>query len=727
MKKRMFWWIGTAVLLFVCLLLTNLVNIQFVRGEEYATKAANQQLSDISIPANRGTIYDINGKVLAQSGTVWEVNLAPVQVPETQRQLIADTLAEILGLDAESIYQKTTQNVQYARVKGKVESDVAERIRQFISEEGIKGLYLTEDTKRFYPQGTLASSVLGFTGTDNQGLAGIEYWYDSILKGTPGRQISAKNAVNADMPSKYEQVYPAIDGDGLVLSLDQNIQYYLEKYLSSAVEEYGIQQKICGIIMEVDTGKILGMATMSNYDPNQPFVITDEKVLAELEAIKESDPDSYPTALSAAQNKQWRNKAVSDLYEPGSVFKIITAAACLEEQVVTPTEHFNCPGFRQVGVWRYNCHVTTGHGDEDFTAGMGNSCNPVFIEIAHRLGATKFAQYLEAFGFENGKKTGIDLPGEAGMVGHESFTIYDLSSNAFGQTIKVTPLQMITACCAAINGGYLYEPQIVAQMIKDNGSVVETVDSVLKRQVISENTSATLREILKKNVESYGGKNAAVSGYSIGGKSGTSQKLDSEDSAARVASFFAFAPADDPQIAVLIVADEPTIGYRFGSTVCAPLCSKVLADVLPYMGIEPQYTEKELASLNKSVTKVTELTVSEAQKELDGDKFKYMVVGSGDTVVKQMPAAYSTAPEGSTIILYTQEQDPETVEVPNFSGLTYTQTLARARALGLNIKPQGVVNSSGSVAASQSVAYGDVVELGTMITIQFVENDVADF
>jgi len=728
MRKRIAGWAIAVVAILVTAVLVQLCNIIFVHGEEYKKAAAGQQLSDITIPANRGTIYDAEGNVLAQSGTVWTVNLAPAQMKEDQKALVVEKLSEILALDAEEVEKKVNLDSQYAKLKGKVESTDAEKVRTFISDNNIKGVYLTEDTKRFYPQGNLASTVLGFTGTDNQGLSGVEYWYDELLQGVPGRQISAKNALNADMPSQYERVFAATDGNDLVLSIDQDIQYALEKYLSTAVDDYGIQQRICGIIMDVNSGKILAMSTKDDYDPNYPFTIFSESAKLDLNLLKEQNKtDEYSEALSAAQQSQWRNKCVSDLYEPGSVFKMITAAAGLEEKVVTAEEEFYCKGFYQVGSWRYNCHVTSGHGQENFSKAMSNSCNPVFIEIGQRLGAKTFSSYLDAFGFTNGTKTGIDLPGEAGQVGHTSFSIYDLSSNAFGQTIKVSPIQMITACCATINGGYLYTPQIVSKIIKENGSVVEEIQPVVKRQVISATTSKTMRQILKENVESGGGKNAAVSGYSVGGKSGTSQKLDSEDSEARVASFFAFAPADDPKIAILIVADEPTIGYRFGSTISAPLCSKVLADVLPLMGIEPEYTEDQLATLNKSVPSVTNMSVSEAESTLSKKGFKCRIIGSGDSVVRQMPGGYASAPKGSTIILYTESTEAEKVEVPNFSGLTYTQASARAKALGLNIRPQGVVNSSGSVAAGQSEPAKSKVEMGTVIDLQFVDNNLVDY
>ncbi|MEG0457832.1 MAG: penicillin-binding transpeptidase domain-containing protein, partial [Oscillospiraceae bacterium] len=452
--------------------------------------------------------------------------------------------------------------------------------------------------------------------TDNQGLAGLEAFYDKQLQGTPGRVVTAKNAWGTDMPTKYEKLFEAQNGNSLVTTIDQGVQMYLEKYLETAISEYKVKSKACGIIMDVKTGGILAMATKPDFDPNQPLVISDKNII---DYINTLPTEEQSAARGRAQSDQWRNKAVSDLYEPGSVFKIVTGSAGLEEKVTNKDDHFNCSGSVIIGTkQRYNCHKTTGHGGESFIDGMKNSCNPVFIEIGKRLGVDLFDKYLKAFGIA--EKTGIDLPGESESISHKSYSIFDLASNSFGQTIKITPIQMMSAACAAINGGYLYEPYVVSSIIDDKGNIVQAIEPNAKRQVISSDTSAVIRQALEKVITEGGGKNAAVQGYRVGGKSGTSQKLDIADKEARIASFFAFAPVEDPQIAILIICDDPQVQsqLRYGSMISAPIVSSVLTEVLPYLGLEPEYTEEQLSKMNVQVSSVIDKEVSSAKTTLEG-------------------------------------------------------------------------------------------------------------
>lgn len=717
------------VILFGFILMTGrLFFLQVAGGEDYREKATQQQLRDSTIAAKRGTIYDSNMNILAQSATVWTAYLSPVYIDDDEEaNLIADALSEILGVDRETVYEKTKKNTYYEYIKRKIEKDKADEIRTFCSENDISAIGLDEDTKRYYPHNNLASTVIGFTGTDNQGLTGIEAYYDSYLKGTDGRVVSAKNAWGTDMPFEYEKRIEAVDGNSLVLTIDQNIQYYVDKHLETAVKEQKVNNRAASIVMDVKTGEILAMSTKGDFDLNSPFTIYDS-VLAE--KVAQLSGDEKTAELAKLQNQQWRNKVISDPYEPGSVFKIITAAAALEEGVVKDGETFTCTGAYRVGDRSIHCWKTSGHGSETFSDGIKNSCNPVFMTVGGRLGGSLFYKYLQAFGLTD--KTGIDLPGEATSITHSEATLQNavnLASSSMGQSFKITPIQIITAVSAAVNGGNLVTPHVVKQILDSDGSVIENIDAQVKRQVISEETSAKLSLMLEKVVSEGTGKNAYIMGYRIGGKTGTSEKLDKVYAEGEkedyIMSFLGFAPADDPQVACIVIIDEPRAGEVYGSAVAAPVCGSILGDVLPYLGIEPEYTAEELEKVNVTVPNIIGKTAHMGEATLQKYGLHGTIVGNGDRVIKQVPASGESVPRGGKVVIYTEEDTQQkTVTVPNLIGLTAQEVNIRLNALGLNAKiTGGGIDQSGCLSSKQSIAEGTEVPIGTVIEITFLSKD----
>lgn len=701
----------------------NLFNIMIVNGDKYKALAAEQQLQDTTLAAKRGDIYDRNGETLATSATAWTVYITPRDIKDDkERQLIAAGLSEILGLDYEKVYNQTKKSTYYEKIASAIEKTTADDVRAFISENKIGSMVgLDETTKRYYPNESLASTVLGFVGTDNQGLSGLESQYDENLRGVAGRVIAAKNARGADMPFSYEKVVEAQSGNNLTLTIDKYIQYVAEKYLEEAVAINNVTNRGCVIVMNPDTGEIYAMATKPDYNPNQPFVVTDEAALAALEELRGTD--EYSTALSKAQQAQWRNKAVSDTYEPGSVFKIVTGSAAIEEKAVALTSGFSCPGYIVIAGTKYNCHKHSGHGAQTLADAFANSCNPAFIQIGQNLGVSPFFKYFQAYGLT--AKTGIDLPGEtspvAGVTYHDGKTmsIVDLASESFGQGFNVTPIQLITAVCASINGGYLVQPHVVNEITNADGNVVKTVNTVQKRQVISEETSKLVCSLLENVVSAGSGKNAYVAGYHVGGKTGTSQKLAGDESA-RVASFCGFAPAYDPQVAVLVVLDEPHGGNIYGGTIAAPVAGQILADILPYLGVEPKYNEAESAALDKKTPSMIGMTVEKAKSELKSAGLNYKVIGDGETVERQVPSAEQSISENGTVVLYTGTEASTLVEVPNFNGMTVSQVNQLAGSLCLNVKFSGnALTESGVVAYAQDYQEKAKVEIGTVITVSF--------
>ena len=509
----------------------NLYKVQITQGDFYQQRAIAQQLRTTPITANRGTIYDRNGNTLAVSATVWTVLFSPHDIDDAEAEILADGMSEILGVDREFVIEKAKNKKNYYQiVKKKVEKETADKVIAFAAEHKIAGVSLQKDSKRYYPYGSLGSSVLGFVNEENQGAYGIESYYNTTLSGTPGMVVAAKNAWGTDMPFSYQEMYDAKDGHSLVLTLDETIQHMLDKHLETAVVEHKVRNRAAGIIMNVKSGEILGMTTKPDFDPNEAYEIADPAAKAAVEALR-GDDEAYQQALNAARFAQWNNKCISEPYEPGSVFKIITLSTGLETGAVVPSDHFHCPGFYMVGNVRKGCWKTAGHGDQDLAAAVRNSCNPAFMMVGQRIGAERFYDYFSNFGFT--ETTGVDLPGEAIGSYHSKKALTNpndyensLTSCSFGQTFKVTPLQLITAVAAAVNGGTLYEPHVVKQILDAEGNIVQSIEPNAKRQVISAETSAIVCQMLETVVTEGSGKNSYIPGYRIGGKTGTSEKID---------------------------------------------------------------------------------------------------------------------------------------------------------------------------------------------------------
>lgn len=739
----------TAALVFVGFgaVVISLFRWQIVRGEEMSIAALDQSLRSTTLSAMRGTIYDATGKVLAQSASVWTVVLEPASFadyddPEGTRQKVASGLAAILDMDEEEVYEKTQGSSYFVYLKRRVETSVRDEINEFLEAEGISsGVRLIEDYKRYYPYGTVASTVLGFTGTDGQGLEGLELQYDTQLRGTAGRLISSRNALGTDMPFEYEQYVEAQDGNNLVLTIDETVQSILEKYLAEGVDQFNVKNGAVAIMMDVNTGAILGLATTPTYDPNNPFTIYDEDLQAQIDALSGEEQDQ---AFNEAQLKQWRNKAVSDTYYPGSVFKMCTYAMGLEEGVVTEQTTYTCTGSVLVDGWDdpIHCWRHSGHGLETFRDGLCNSCNPYTIYIGQLLGGETFAKYREAFGFT--ESTGIDLPGEAVTLYHSAIELINTPSNlaveSFGQNFSITPLHMITAAAAIANGGYLVTPHVVDRVVDQDGNIVQTADTSYRRQVISEETSAAITDILQQNVESGSATGGYVAGYRICGKTGTSEKVDkwNEDRTQDmeyIASYCGFAPAEDPQYALLVFFDEPDDdtngGYNGGNAVAGPYFAKMMEEILPYLGVEAQYNEEEYANLDTVAPTVTGLTLEEAYAKLEEAGLTYSVIGdesdSSITVTAQVPEAGGAVPKDGQVVLYTNGYDEAStyVTVPSFLGYDVTNASYLASINGLQISVSGSSSSTATVTA-QSVADGEQVQQGTVITLTFVDNANAE-
>lgn len=730
----------TAVIL--CLTIVSsasLVRIMIVNGEEYQAKASQQQLYDSLITAPRGNIYDSSMNLLATSSPAWTIYLTPnginkendAKKAENIRTVIAKGLSEILEMEYDDIYALTQKNTYYVIVKKKVEQNTVDEIRQFILDndelEIANYIGIDESTKRYYPNDTLASTVLGFVGDDNQGLAGLESYYDNELTGIAGRVVSAKNAKGTDMRFTYENVVEAQQGNSLVLTLDSYVQYVCEKYLDIAVEQEQIKERGAVVAMNVNTGAILGMAVSGDFNPNSPFTLSAEDQ-ATVDAI--TDEEEKSAKRSELLNRQWRNKAVSDTYEPGSVFKIFTAAVALEEGFVTQNSTFTCNHTYIVAGNPYHCHDNKGgHGTQTLQQAMSNSCNPAFIQIGQLIGANTFSKYFKAFGLT--KKTGIDLPGEASSYYHseENMGPTELASSSFGQTFKITPIQMIGLAATAVNGGYSVKPHLVDKIIDSDNNVVESFSSKGRQQVISQTTSATMRTMLEYVVQN-GAKNGIVSGYRVGGKTGTSQKVAEIEATGNshlyIGSYVGVAPIDDPEIAVFVMLDEPTGANYYGGVISAPVGSKVMADILPYLGYEPQYTDEELAKISISVPDVVDEEIAAAKAKINNIGLSYKVIGAGEKVVSQLPQAGSSVYNNGTVILYTEQSESQTVTVPSLVGLTVSEVNNVAAASGINVEFSGSVTSSTVKSYNQDTQPGETVPIGQIVTVYFRDEASAD-
>ncbi|HZJ78712.1 MAG TPA: penicillin-binding transpeptidase domain-containing protein [Clostridia bacterium] len=720
--------------------------VQIVNGEEYRSIAEGNQLRDTVVAAQRGVIYDRNMKVLAKSASAYRVFCKPNLIGENEelRDLIVKRLSEILDMTDEKVRYKTlyTKN-NYIVIKSKVETEQMEAVGEFMREK-VKAISaetgkladtaigrfigIDPDVKRYYPYSNFASTVIGFTGTDDVGLAGLELKYNSVLTGTPGRIITAQNGgLNSNsMPIEYESIYDAKQGTSLVLTIDEVIQRYLEKSLEQAYIDAKAQAAY-GIVMDVKTGAILAMANKGDYDLNNPFSIENENVKAQINEI--TDKEMRSEGIQKAQYSQWRNRAISDSYEPGSVFKIFTLSAALEEKVVSLDTTYSCSGAIQIANRRISCWRRAGHGTQNLTKGLVNSCNPFFITIGQRLGQERFFKYFEAFGFT--ETTGIDLPAEAKPVANVTYhplktmSIVNLASSSFGQTFQITPIQMINAIAAIANGGKLMTPYVVMKTLDENGNVVSQTKPQVRRQVISESTAQTVSEMMERVVIEGTGKNGYVAGYRVAGKTGTSEKISLRDEYGKkyVASFGCFAPTNDPEIVILIAIDDPK-GQINGGQIAAPVAAEIIQNTMIYLNIEPQYTEAELAKLDTQAPNLVGLSISAAQEQLKGGGYSVRVIGGGKSVVAQIPACKQNLPQNGVVILYTQDEVvSQKAVVPDLSGLTITQANKKAVDSGFNIKITGnTLNSSELVSYKQSEKVGSKLEYGATITVHFKSN-----
>lgn len=740
MKKRIL-----AILMILCIVVTGIVSgvlfkVSVIDSKELSAMATDQQQSSFDIKAKRGTIYDRNNKVLAQSTTVWDVIISPGDIEKNEpenREFICKGISDILGVKYETLTEacKDTSSRYYV-VKKKVDRSTVEKINNFVLKNNLNrySVYTVENSERSYPNGTLAASVLGFVNENEEGY-GIEAYYNSYLKGTDGRVITTTDAHGNAMPYDYSARYSAKDGNSLVLTIDETLQYYLEKNLEITVSQHKLANRSTGIIMNAKTGAIVAMATSPGFDPNDPsnvYFESDKLTLAKMSADKKTEEEIL-AKKQEIWGKQWQNKAVSELYIPGSVFKMFTCASALEEEVVSLDSTFECSGIADVAGTKIRCWNVGGHGVSNLTEAMIRSCNPAFIKIGQLLGVEKFSKYFEAFGFT--EKTGIDLPGEADSlyVKESDMGIVELSSSAFGQTTKVTPIQMVTAAAAVVNGGKLVTPYVVDKIIDSDGNVVKSAQTVVRRQVISEETSATMRKILEDVVTANGGGNAYMSGYRIGGKSGTSEKIDDYNSGKTpelryVATFCAIVPIDDPEYVMLVVCDEPTSGYIYGSAIAAPVVSAVFKEGLEYMGIYPQYTADELAQQDVTVPWVGGYNSIRAEAQLTAAGLKAEYIGStdGTEVTGQVPSAGTVMPSGSTVMLYMGDiplSDYRMSTVPYVIGMTVEEANKALSEAGLNISITGAATGSEAKAVSQSVNSGLVVYRGSVIEVNFLVNN----
>ena len=711
------------VLAFV-LLFAKLYHWQITEHDELQSVAVRQQTLRTTVEASRGTIYDRNGTILAMSASAEDIFLSPKEIVENDQDqnLIANGLAEILNLDAADILKKMEKtNSQYEILKKKADDELADKVREFINENELRGVFLRPTSKRSYPKGTLASQVIGFAN-DNGGSMGLEATYNDELTGENGMVVTVRDRDGRSVLYQYDQYFDAENGCDLHTTLDTTIQYYLEKGVQELEARFGTGKGATGIVMDVNTGAVLAMASLPTYDLNAPGTVYNDFLTSGMteEQIEENMKDLL--------NKQWRSKAINDTYEPGSTFKTLTLAMALEENVVDLNTGFYCGGNTTIEGQKIWCSKRTGHGQQNLTQAFANSCNPAFINIGLRVGNAKFYQYMQDFGLL--EKTGIDTTGEAsGFANSEiKYSTLALACYAFGQNFNVTPVALLAAQCACVNGGYLYAPYLVEEITDQDGNVVSRHDATPIRQVISAETSALVRDIMEYEVTSGTGKNGQVAGYRIGGKTGTADKVGGNV----IVSFVCFAPADDPQVMMLLTLDEPnkwTGTYVSGGNMVAPVASSVMGEILPYLGIEPSYTAEELVGADKTVPNVVGLSKDAAAERLSANGFSFRTVGSGDTVTDQTPAGGAIVPNSAEIILYLgAEKSGEKCIVPNVVGDSAATANQKIVNAGLIMGVSGATNASSSTvrAISQSIAAGTEVEAGTVVRVQFSDSSVRD-
>ena len=714
----------------LAIIIGNLFWIQIIKGEEYRLKAERNQLSDTVIAANRGTIYDSNMKVIAQSASAWLVYINPSKITtDEQKQLLVDGFVDIFELDKEAVEKKVNrQKSGYEKIIGQIDNTKKAELQEYLKahKDQMLGTIvgIDPDTKRYYPLGTFASTIIGFTGSEDIGRSGLELKYNSELTGEAGRRITAKNALSGDMPNDYETTYDARQGYSLVLTIDEVIQYFLEQQLAQAVTE--TQAKYAyGIVMDVKTGAILGMSTMPDYDLNAPYKIHSDAVIKEIQEME--DDNAKAQAETNALYSQWRNRTVTDSYEPGSTFKLFVAAAALEEGVMTTDTTYNCTSRIKVADYYQNCFNHKAHGTQTVAEALPNSCNTFFITMGQKMGAVTFSKYFEAFGFT--EATGIDLPSEAKPVAGKTFYeaenmgIAELSSASFGQTFQISPIQMITAVSAFGNGGKLMRPYVVSKILDEDGNIVSETEPYVKRQVVSEKTADIMTQLMEQVVVWGTAKNAYVAGYHVAGKTGTSEKIGANAADQTVASFVGFAPANNPEIAVFIALDEPQY-YATGGSGAAPVAGRIFENILAYLNVDPEYSDEEISKMTVSAPNlIGESTENVKSKASD---FTVKIIGEGTSVVSQTPAPGQTLPKGGVIVVYTDETtEKQKAVVPELTGLTLTEANRVAANAGFNIKIAGTTQGSGQILSyKQSVAKDTTAETGTTITVYFRSSEI---
>ena len=745
---------------FCAAVIVRLFVVSVVDNSKYEGMANNYHFGTMTLSANRGAIYDANGTALAWSATVYNIYIDPTLYREEMKSIedandkkkaaaeeenetadnlvdvdqlktsITNFLSEKLGLKTEEVEASFEKDGRYYVLQTQVEKNVTDEITAYFEKLNLSFIGTEATTRRYYPQNELAAAVIGFTNGDGDGQYGLEYQYDDYLSGVDGRVISAQAANGEEMPYRYSTTYDAEDGDSLYLTLDTTIQYYLEKSLAEMVEKFEVKERACGVIMNPKTGAVYAMATYPTFDLNNPSEIYDAKTAQELAALPEGE---YSTAYATARETQWKNKVISEISYPGSTFKIVTTADAFEENLINmETDSFYCSGQVQVADATIRCSNTAGHGAQTFTQALTNSCNPAFIEIGQRIGIDKFSYYFEGFGLA--EKTGIDLPGEAVSysVTGDDMTIVDLASAAYGQCNKVTAMELVTAYSAAINGGYMVTPHVVDHVVDSNGNIVLQNETEVKRQIVSEETSAIVREQLEEVVNNNPSHNAYIQGYRIGGKSGTAEKLDTStaDDRQYVASYCCFAPADDPEVIMLIMADEPNkeIGY-YGSQVVVPYARDIMEEILPAMGFYPEYSDGEDTDSTVTVPYLQSADITSAESTLAQLGLTYEVVGDGTTVASQSPSTGTSVTKGGKVILYTEVggNSGDTIEVPNLVGMTAAEVNETMTYYDLNYAIVGSsASESGALVQYQSEEAGTVVPRGTAITLTLSVSQQSD-
>lgn len=755
-------------------LIGTLYHLMITEHDYYNEKAIKNQTRSTNLTATRGVIYDANMNVLASSSTVETVFIDPNEIAEQMKQpensnlldQIARGLGEILDVEPSFVYEQAAdKQYRYKVIKRKISEELADEVRAFVSENSITGVYLETDLKRYYPNSSLAAQALGFVSSDNNGSEGLEAYYNEELSGTAGKVVTSKGNYGSEMLYTYEKYYDASDGSSLITTIDSTVQAYVEKNLQNAIDKYDIKNGAFCIVMDVNTGEIKAMATLGSYDPNNYLEIYDDTTallleneraaalaLPEASAAYEAAIETYKQDVAAARMAQWRNRCVSDGYEPGSTFKLITLASALDSGAVTLNDSFYCSGQEKFTGRKQilNCWKSAGHGAQTTAQALGNSCNIAFGHIGLRMGGDTFYDYLKSFGVM--EKTGVDLPGEASGLFYERKYLNDpanygrsyLITSSFGQSFRITPMQLVRAVAAIVNGGYVLEPYIVSEVVDADGNTVEKNEKTVLRQVISQQTSETMRTLMEQVVTEGTASAARTPGYRVGGKTGTSEKLDEYDENGqqvkdKIVSFVGVAPIDDPKYVVLVALDTPAYSensekytvhgmYISGGLMAAPTVRDIFLDILPYLGVEPDYGSEDIRGVNFTVPDVIGMDETEAGELLAEKTITYRVVGSGSVVTDQLPVAGSQVPGNSQIILYMgAEKQATRVEVPDFIGCSVADVNYLASNAGLYVQAKGTDRTDVYVlAAYQDIDPGTEVDRGTTITVEFSSTGASD-